>query len=381
MVPSNASEKNRRMLGAALWSLGVLVGGLLLLFLFVIAPLMDRGPSAIVSMFFASLLAFPAVLVYLWVPVLVDRYDPEPWWCLAMAFIWGAIPACGFSAVINTAISSVGGAVAGAAGSTIAGAVISAPIFEEAFKGMAVLGMFWFLRREFDGVVDGVIYATFAALGFAAVENVVYYARSLQSGGEVGLAVTFVMRGVLSPWGHPLYTSMTGLGVGIARETNKGWLKICAPIGGYCAAVFLHSLWNGSAFLSSAMDFPLFLVMLPLWFLFVAAFGAIVIALVVREGRIIRMFLQDEVLIGNLSQQEVDLVCSPLGRLKSSLAGRGKRGRRFIDAASRLALSKWHATRAMQGQKRTISADFIAPLRQELQRLRHEMYHGGGGVR
>jgi RsiW-degrading membrane proteinase PrsW (M82 family) len=378
MVPSQASEKNRRMLGAALWTVGVLVGGALLLIMFVIMPLLERNSAeAFVSMLIASMLAFPAVMVYLWVPLLVDRYDPEPWWCLAMAFIWGAIPACGFSAVINTTISGVGAAVAGKAGAAIAGAVISAPIFEEAFKGMAVLGMFWFLRREFDGVVDGVIYATFAALGFAAVENVVYYARSLQSGGETGLAVTFVMRGLLSPWGHPLYTSMTGLGVGIARETNKGWLKICAPIGGYFAAVFLHSLWNGSAFLSGAMNFPLFLIMLPLWFLFVAAFGAIVIALVVREGRIIRKYLQDEVLIGNLSQQELDLVCSPVGRLKSLLAGRGKRGRRFIDAASRLALSKWHATRAMQNQKLTISADFIAPLRQELHRLRQEMYQGG----
>jgi protease PrsW len=379
MVPANASEKNRRMLGAVLWTLGVLVGGSLLLLMFVVEPLF--GPHAaevFVSMFIASLLAFPAVIVYLWVPLLVDRYDPEPWWCLAMAFIWGAIPACGFSAVINTAIGGIGGAVAGKAGATIAGAVISAPIFEEAFKGMAVLGMFWFLRREFDGVVDGVIYATFAALGFAAVENVVYYSRSMQSGGGTGLVATFIMRGLLSPWGHPLYTSMTGLGVGIARETNKTWLKICAPVGGYFAAVFLHSLWNGSAFFLPALGLQTFFIFsLLLWFMFVAAFGVIVIALVVREGRIIRKYLQDEVLIGNLSQQELDLVCSPIGRLKSLMAGRGKRGRRFIDAASRLALSKWHATRAMQGQKRTISIDFIAPLRQELHRLRHEMYQGG----
>ena len=56
------------------------------------------------------------------------------------------------------------------------GACISAPFVEEAMKGLAVFGVFYFLRREFDGVVDGVIYATFAALGFAAVENIIYYA-------------------------------------------------------------------------------------------------------------------------------------------------------------------------------------------------------------
>ena len=95
-------------------------------------------------------------------------------------------------------------------------------------KGLAVLGVFYFLRREFDGVVDGVIYATFAALGFAAVENVVYYSNAMRAdaGGEA-LAATFLLRGVLAPWGHPLYTSMTGIGFGIARETRN----TVAPVG------------------------------------------------------------------------------------------------------------------------------------------------------
>ena len=48
-------------------------------------------------------------------------------------------------------------------------------------KGMAVFGVFFFLKREFDGVVDGVIYATFAALGFAATENIIYYANAVKA--------------------------------------------------------------------------------------------------------------------------------------------------------------------------------------------------------
>jgi hypothetical protein len=143
-------------------------------------------------------------------------------------------------------------------------------------------------------------------------------------------------------------------------------------------AVGLHALWNGTAVLSDWFKVPLlFLLMLPLWFLFLIIFGIIVLFLVRREGQIIRKHLQDEVLLGNLSKEELELVCSPFGRLKALTGRGGSKAKRFVDAASRLGLSKWHAARAMQGKKMTISADFIVPLRQELARLRAEIQGGG----
>jgi hypothetical protein len=172
---------------------------------------------------------------------------------------------------------------------------------------------------------------------------------------------------------------MTGIGVGLARESTKTWVKICAPIGGYFVAAGLHATWNGSAVISDMSGVPIFLFMLPLWFLFVFAFGIILILLVRREGNIIRRMLQDEVLLGNLSRDELELVCSPIGRIKALFGRGGLKGRRFVDAASRLGLSKWHAARAMQGRKQTISADFIVPLRQELQKLRWEIQQQNGG--
>ena len=54
------------------------------------------------AMFVGALFAFPPLVVYLFVPTIIDRYDPEPWWCLAMAFLWGAIVATGFAGMINT---------------------------------------------------------------------------------------------------------------------------------------------------------------------------------------------------------------------------------------------------------------------------------------
>ena len=59
--------------------------------------------------------------------------------------------------------------------------------------------------------------------------------------------------------------------------------------------------------------------------------------------------------------------------MKATFSYGGRAGRKFIDAAARLALSKWHTGRATQGRKLTVSADMILPLRQDLFRLRNEV--------
>ena len=367
-------EKSRRTVGIVLYILGMLSGGfLLVLLLFAPALLSKHAEMEIQATFLGALFALPMLAVYLWIPWIVDRYDPEPLWALALVLAWGGIAACGFSGLINSVVHGVGDVALGKGAGDVLSACISAPLVEEGTKGMAIFFMFYFWRREFDGVVDGVIYATFAALGFAAVENILYYGNAakeeMMTNKEGIFLGTFFVRGILAPWGHPLYTSMTGLGFGIARETNKTWLKWMAPIGGYFAAAFLHSVWNTAATISNAVA----LVMLPLWFLFLFAFIGLVIWLVGRKGRIIRDHLKDEVLMGNLTVNELALVTSPLARVKATMNYGGAAGRKFVDAAARLALSKWHTGRATQGRKLTVSADMIFPLRQELHKLRAEV--------
>jgi RsiW-degrading membrane proteinase PrsW (M82 family) len=351
-----------------LYVLFMLAGAGALAFFFLLLPLASKDPAGeYLSMAIGAACAVPPLVLYMWIPRLIDRYDPEPWWALALVLGWGAVAACGIACTVNTGVEVLATALGGKELAAVLGACISAPVVEEGMKGVAVLGVFVFLRREFDGVVDGVIYATFVALGFAATENIIYYAKAVGADGQGGdLAQTFLVRGILAPWGHPLYTSMTGIGFGIARETNRTWLKWLAPLGGYCAAMFLHATWNTAATLSGF----LFVLMLPLWLLFVVAFLGILIALVARKGRIIRSHLQDEVLLGTITREELDLVCSPFGGLRASMTWGGAAGRRFVGAAARLGLSKWHAGRALQGRRKTVSADWIVPLRQELAELR-----------
>ena len=74
---------------------------------------------------------------------------------------------------------------------------------------------------------------------------------------------------------------MTGIGFGIARETNRTWLKWVAPIGGYCTAMFLHcDVEHGVD--HQRVPLPAHAAAVVL---FVLAFIGILIWLVVRKGR------------------------------------------------------------------------------------------------
>ena len=357
--PAPDRDRARRRTGFVLWMLGIVVGLVLNVFFTYAEIRWSSAPGASDRLVLGAMLAFLPLGVYLFVPAIVDRYDPEPWWCLGMAFLWGAITATGFAGMINTWVGAESRHLVGKESAELITSVVSAPLSEELWKGLCVLGFFWFLRREFDGVVDGIIYATFCALGFAAVENVAYYARAAAEGDKV-LTGTVLLRGVLAPWGHPFYTSMTGIGFGVARESSRGWVKVVAPIAGSCVAVLLHATWN---FVPTAFGRRVFAASLVLWLVFVSIFFCIIVGLVVRKGRIIRRYLRDEVVMGNLTAEELELVCSPVGRLKATFSWRGATGRSLIRAAAGRALSMWHVSRAHRGNMRTLRVSVAAPRR------------------
>ena len=102
-------------------------------------------------------------------------------------------------------------------------------------------------RRAFcAGRADGVIYAGMVGLGFAMIENVGYYINALvtpERGGAALLGYTFVLRGLVSPLLHPIFTSMTGLGVAYSARRRNGAPGAIAL--GLAAAMVLHGTWNG----------------------------------------------------------------------------------------------------------------------------------------
>ncbi|MER6006975.1 PrsW family intramembrane metalloprotease [Nonomuraea angiospora] len=194
----------------------------------------------------SALLGVAPLPVLLAAVLSLDRLEPEPKLNLAFAFAWGA----GVAIVLGVALSFVGEALFTRAGFGEAvvddvGTVLLAPVIEEALKGSALL-LLLRRRQEIDGLTDGIVYASMAGLGFAAVENVGYYLLAYNEDGAGGALQLFVIRGLIDPLGHPIYTSMIGLGVAYALTRRTAARFAAIPLG-YLGAVFLHGLWNGSA--------------------------------------------------------------------------------------------------------------------------------------
>jgi RsiW-degrading membrane proteinase PrsW (M82 family) len=304
-------------------TLGILVA-LIALLLGLIVLVLIGFENGFLALLIGIVSATVPVPLYLALVLWIDRYEAEPVWMLATAFFWGALVAVFFAFLINTASDL---AVQWVTNSEIAGrtvvAVISAPIVEESAKG-AILFAFFFLKKdEFDGVIDGIVYAAMVGLGFAMTENIQYYGHAVLVGGR-NLTVVFVLRGALMPFSHPMFTSLTGIGLGLVRQSSNTAIKWIAPILGLLAAISMHGIWNGSGIIFGGVAFFL-------------TYAVVVIVLALRrEGRIVREYLIPDYQGGLLTQQEFDQFCTISGRMGSS-----------FNALSRGGLSHWQVSRQL----------------------------------
>jgi len=332
----------------------------------------ETGPIALLTGLALAALPVPVyVALLLW----VDRYEAEPTWMLATAFFWGAFVAVFVAYVVNTAASGIVYVLtkdrhAGEVFSTI----VSAPFVEECAKAFVVL-MFFFKKDEFDDVLDGIVYAGMVGLGFAMMENVQYYAKAMLAGDAHVLTGTLILRGGLSPFLHPLFTSMTGIGLGLARQSTKRFTKIIAPSIGFALAIILHAAWNSAASFFGGVGFLLtyFLVMVPI---FVATLVTIYFALR-HEGRTLREHLLCDCHSGLITSDEYDCLCSVQGRMKASWSAFKSGGFRlwrtraqFHQTASELAFHRNRIARGIYTAQQTDAEREAAHLQllRELQR-------------
>ena len=318
----------------------------------------EIGANRFVAGFLMASIPVPFYIAFaLW----IDRFEPEPAWLLALAFIWGAAIAVFFSLLFNVVNEGIFTAVAGAAAASTLTAVISAPFVEELTKGAALLLLFFWKRDEFDNVTDGIVYATMVGLGFAMTENVQYYGRAVAEANG-GAAAVFFLRGIMGPFAHPLFTSMTGIGLGAARESDRAWVKWIAPLGGIGMAMLLHALWNLSASYGLVFFAAYFFIMVPA----VIGVGTIAVFSLRREANIIRAHLSAVVSEGVLSREDVIVVTSVTRRISASgsalfAGGFGKwiARRKFHALATELAFHSWRSSREADEEAQTIRAELV----------------------
>ena len=329
--PLPGLSPRRRGAGRALGLLGAVLLALLGLLTLLIL-LGEVGPAALATGF---VLAFIPVPVYVALALWIDRYEPEPARLLAWAFFWGATGATFIALVVNSTGQALVGGAFGRAVAELYGASLSAPIVEEIAKAAVLYAIYRWRRQELDGVLDGIVYAAMVGLGFAFTENVLYYGRTALEGGGT-LAATFFVRGILSPFAHPLFTAATGIGLGLAaRRAGAPWRA--AALAGLLVAMVLHGLWNTSIGLGGGLGFlsvytglmiPIFLGLL-----------AIVLIASLRERTVIRRGLESEVANGVLSPADVTMLASRGHRRRARRAARahGPGARRAVRELQRIA--------------------------------------------
>jgi protease PrsW len=292
----------------------------------------------------AAVISTTAIGVVLPVFLWVDRLEAEPARMLWFAFLWGALIATSASLLVNTAAAVAADAV-GLDPDVVAG-VVSAPVAEELFKGLGLLLIFVVARREFNGVVDGIVYGGVVALGFAYVEDIFYLAQNYQLLGQEGLVATFVLRCLVTPFAHPMFTICTGIGLGLIAH-RRTWSRAWVPLLGYAVAVAGHALWNASA-LSELFLLLFVLVQVPLF----VGFVLVVVYARRAEARMMREHLTGYGLNGWFTPAEVAMLVSPSERRRARAWARDRVGpagasamRAFQDEAAELAIARDHLER------------------------------------
>ena len=291
--------------------------------------------ALIVSLFFGFVpMFFFAAFVY-W----LDRYEKEPKILLGTAFLWGVVIAAGGAFILNTAFGIgiylfTGSKSAADIGTTS----FIAPIVEESLKGLAVAIVFFLFYKEFDSVLDGIIYGGIVGLGFAAAENTIYiYRNGYLDSGWSGLFILAFIRVILVGWMHAFFTAFTGIGFAISRINRNIFIKLIAPLAGFGIAVTAHAFHNTfSDVLGGGLE-GLVAGTFVDWtgWAFMLAF---IVWMINNERNIVKNQLQSEVASGLISQIQYQKALSPWNMTIAGFSGRATA--RFYQVCGELAHKK-----------------------------------------
>lgn len=340
----------------------------------VMAQFIAASPIIVALAIFLALLPTPVLIgSILW----VDRFEPEPRGVLFRTFLWGAGAATFGAIIVNTLSQVIVTAEFGKKEGELFATTISAPVVEEALKALALLWVFRKVRGVMDGVHDGIVYAAMVALGFATVENVLYYVNGVYEGGVGVMVLTFILRGIMTPFGHPIFTAFTGIGFGLAVLSKSRFLRFILPLIGLGFAVGAHHTWNASA--SSSQ----FLIVYLGYLVLIVLFGLFLMLGTRRQRKLLEEGLRGEVEAQRLTPLEYQHLCQGgLHRMRMGRRAR-KSGRAAKDAwylmqvfAAELAQfrAKGHRMHSLE-QATALEQDFVTGLANARMRLHQSAPH------
>ncbi|MGI5850163.1 MAG: PrsW family intramembrane metalloprotease [Christensenellales bacterium] len=180
---------------------------------------------------------FPGIVLAVFI-VLQDRYDKEPKKLLLKIFLLGIV-----ATIPTMAVETIGhyfNIFTGLVG-LIFEAVVVIGFSEEFFKRLVVV-KYAYHHPAFNEKLDGIVYCSIAALGFATLENIFYVVSYSSYNPDI-----WITRGLVSVPAHML--------LGITMGYYLSLSKFC-PDQRNCAAYFKKSLYI-PALLHGAFDFIL----------------------------------------------------------------------------------------------------------------------------
>ena len=325
----------------------IVLGSALLLLLFLVNFLL-AGLN-----FVGFLLCLPTTGLAIWLVRAVDNNEKEPWRLVMVAVIWGAVIAFNlavvleglYGALINSGL--IPGPGVGLSSAFMAGAI------EEGAKGVALVVIWWWMRDEFDGVLDGIVYGAVVGLGFNFMESLEY----ISTGGPE----QFFFRQVLGLFlGHATYTALIGAGLGVARQLPDRRGRLIVIVSGFLAAIGAHFLWDAQSILVPHSIEPNYaLLELPGQYLAVTGPWVVGLAALFVVGKHVesrallrQLTLEAANCSGAVLPIEVPVLIDPGRRFEARMrifSNRGWRGYRWLRRLQRaqleLAMERWHRER------------------------------------
>ncbi len=196
------------------------------------------------NLFYLILLAIAPGLILTLFILFQDRYDKEPIRLLLKVFFFGML------ATIPTVIVEIAGRYfnifAGIFG-LIFEAFFVVGLVEEFFKRRVVLKTVYH-HPAFNERLDGIVYCSVAALGFATLENIIYVITYYAVSPDI-----WIMRAVLSVPIHMLLGITMGYYLSLAKYCTKK--NKCA--GYYKKSLFIPAILHGAFDFMLMSDIPL----------------------------------------------------------------------------------------------------------------------------
>lgn len=296
------------------------------------------------GLFLSIILGFVPMLLFAYFIYWLDRYEKEPGPLLGISFTWGTVIAAGTAFLINTLLGAgVYLFTESEATVSLTTASLIAPVVEESLKGLAVFLVYLLMRHEFDSILDGIVYASITALGFAAAENAYYiYNYGYLESGWWGLISLALVRIVLVGWQHPFFTSFFGIGLAMRRLNPQNLIGRLAPACGWCLAILTHSVHNTLSELFTSFS-AVFITTSVEWLGWLAML-VFIIGMIRRERKIMIQYLADEVQQGAITPAQYQTACSAAAQgkiqLKALLRGQFRQTKRFYQLCAELAHKK-----------------------------------------